>query len=74
MIKSAAIKLNGIIYSGKRHPEIIAANKFVNLNKGEEGFLTKDGLFVDRFDAAKIAYQSRQIKRPKKRIISEDLW
>jgi hypothetical protein len=74
MIKQAAILHNGILYKGKRHREIIDANKWANIKKGQEGFVTSSGLFVDREEAAKIAYMTGQIKKPKKRLISEDLW
>ena len=74
MIKQAAILYNGILYKGRRHREIVDANKQVNLRQGQEGFVTSSGLFVDREQAGKIAYSAGQIKRPKKRLISEDLW
>jgi hypothetical protein len=74
MIKAAAILHNGIIYKGKRHREIIEQNKQANLKEGQEGFVTKNGMFVDREQAAKIALSAGQIKRPKKKLISEDLW
>lgn len=75
MIKHAAILHNGIIYKGKRHREIIAdAPKYLDLSKGEEGFLTSNGSFVNREQAAKIAHIAGQIKKPKQQLISEDLW
>lgn len=74
MIKAAAILLNGIQYTGKRHREIVAANQRINLKKGQEGFITSQGLFVDREQAAKIAHVNGQIKKPKKSLKSEDLW
>ena len=73
MIKHAAILHNGIIYKGKRHREIIDDAK-TDISKGSEGFLTSDGLFVDREQAAKIAYTTGQIKKKKSKLISEDLW
>lgn len=74
MIKQAAILHNGILYKGKRHREIIEANKQVNLKQGQEGFVTSSGMFVDREQAGKIAHAAGQIKKPKKKLISEDLW
>jgi hypothetical protein len=74
MIKAAAILHNGIQYTGKRHREIIEANRHVNLKKGQEGFVTSSGLFVDREQAAKIAHVNGQIKTPRKKLKSEDLW
>lgn len=74
MIKAAAILHNGILYKGKRHREIIESNKQVNLKAGQEGFVTSSGMFVNREEAATIALVSGQIKRQKKKLISEDLW
>lgn len=74
MIKAAAILYQGVLYKGKRHRFIIDENKHVNLKKGQEGFITSQGLFVDREQAAKIAHSAGQIKKAKKRLISEDLW
>lgn len=74
MITQAAILYNGTIYKGKRHREIIEANKQHNLRKGVEGFVTINGLFVNREEAGKIAAACGQIKKPKKKLISEDLW
>jgi len=74
MIKQAAILHNGILYKGKRHRNIIEENQHINLKKGEEGFVTGNGMFVNREEAAKIALVNGQIKRPKKSLKSEDLW
>ena len=74
MIKEAAIRFNGIVSRGKRHREIIANHKHINLKKGEDGFVTSGGLFVDRKKAAEIAFQCGQIKKSKNRLISEDLY
>lgn len=66
-IEQAAILQDGIIYTGKRHNEII--NDMVNNYglskpiKGEQGFVNDLGEFVDRLTAAKIALESGQIAR-----------
>lgn len=73
-IKQAAILYNGVIFKGDRHRNIIAANKHIPLNKGEEGFITSSGMFLNRKEAAKIAYMTGQIKKPKQKLISEDLY
>lgn len=39
-----------------------------------QGFITSDGKFVNRIEAAKIAFASGQIDRPKRYLFSEDLW
>lgn len=74
MIKQAAILFNGIIFKGKSHKDIRMDNRNVQgLHKGEEGFVTSLGTFVDRETAAKVAYMCGQIKEPKDKLKSEDL-
>lgn len=73
-IKQAAILYNGVLFKGDRHRNIISKYKHLPLNKGIEGFVTSHGLFVDREQAAKIAYSTGQIKKPKQKLISEDLY
>ncbi len=43
-------------------------------NSCEQGFWTNDGKFLNREDAAKLAYKNGQIKEEKKELFSEDLW
>lgn len=78
-IKAAAIRKDGVVYTGMRHHEII--NEIINnaappgsLRGGEQGFITYDGEFVNRRDAADIAFIHGQIHRLKKKLYSEDLW
>jgi hypothetical protein len=73
-IKQAAILYNGVVFKGDRHRNIIAQHKHIPLNRGMEGFITSQGLFLNREEAAKIAYQTGQIKKPKQKLISEDLY
>ena len=67
MIKEAAIRQENKIYTGKRHDLIIkdmVENYGLKLPiKGEQGFVTDSGDFVDRIMAAKIATESGQIKK-----------
>ena len=43
--------------------------------KGEEGFLTSTGRFVDRFEARNIALNAGQVKETEfQQIYSEELW
>ena len=79
-IEQAAILQDGIIYTGKRHNEIIKdmVNNY-GLPKpitGEEGFVNELGEFVDRLTAAKIALESGQIERLDRPpdLYSEDLY
>jgi len=73
-IKQAAILYNGIIFKGDRHRNIIAQHKHIPLKNGTEGFITSSGLFLNREEAAKIAYMTGQIKKQKQKLISEDLY
>lgn len=50
---------------------------YVNWDKelpGIQGFLTNTNRFVDRKEAAKIAYEAGQIEREKKYLFSEDVY
>ena len=40
----------------------------------EQGFLTNDNRFVERDEAAEIAFRCGQIKGEKKYLFSEDVW
>ena len=76
-IKCAAIRKNGVIHEGKNHGEIFASAKtFGGLSKGEQGFVTERGEFVDRYEALRIAEKADQIRtkhHPINRLLSEDL-
>jgi hypothetical protein len=74
MIKQAAIYHNGIIYKGDRHRNIIESNSNIDLKNGQQGFVTREGLFVNRRQAAQIALACGQIKNAKKELKSEDLY
>lgn len=79
MIKEAAIKKDGIIYTGKRHSDIFKSIQDRGLSKdtlrgGIQGFVTRDGKFVDRKIAGKIAYIFGQIEEPTDCLMSEDLY
>jgi hypothetical protein len=78
MIKEAAILKDGIIYTGRRHHNIMWDNP-KGMFKGEDaiqGFVTDDGKFVDRIEGAKIALESGQIKQLNwpPNLYSEDLY
>jgi len=80
-IKEAAILYNGVIYTGKRHHNIISdmRNKYLILDKQavrNQGFITEDGQFVNRIDGAILAIQSGQIQKLKwpPNLYSEDLY
>lgn len=44
------------------------------VSKSTQGFLTSKGRFIDRKEAARIAFMAGQIPEPANRLISEDLW
>lgn len=78
MIKSAAIKVNDKIYEGHRHYQIIPTalddNPDVDyITQAMQGFVTDDGVFVDRCTAAQIAYDCGQIQTINSKLYSEDL-
>ena len=72
MIISAAILLNGIIYTGRNHEDIRDEEDFKKAMKkareehwaaqGTEGFVDEYGAFHNRKQAAKIAFECGQIK------------
>ena len=76
IIDQAAIFNNGIIYKGKRHKDIVMdAPKYLNIRKGGvEGFVTTQGHFVNRKEAADLAYQFGQSDEPKEKLKSEDIY
>lgn len=76
VIDQAAILSNGILYKGKRHKDIcINAPKHLNIRKGGiEGFVTTSGVFLDRKQAAKLAYEAGQISEPVESLKSEHLY
>lgn len=79
MIKLAAILKDGKIYTGRRHDIILSEAEtkhglgFGGLRNGQQGFITEDNVFVDRAEAARIAFASGQILEPLKKLYSENL-
>jgi hypothetical protein len=84
MITEAAIRLDGRVFTGRRHADIFHANAVSrngvivsSIAGGEQGFVTDKGLFLDRKLAAKHALECGQIKAlrySKTELFSEDLW
>lgn len=86
MIKEAAIKVGNKIYTGYDHSSIMNTlfkelkeekenfdekyNLFMNR---QEGFVTEDGTFLSRGDAAVHAYSCGQIKTKKYQLTSIDI-
>lgn len=78
-IKHAAVKSeDGWIFIGKCHADCFhkAHNINVKMSKKAEdqGFVTSMGRFVQRGEAAKIAFDNGQIVKGTKLLFSEDLW
>lgn len=75
--ESAVVFPNGKVYTGKRHHDCFRAA----FEAGEpsprheiQGFVLEDGRFVDREEAARIAFEAGQIKTRLKTLFSEDLY
>jgi hypothetical protein len=72
----------GIVFCGHRHPHCmysmisITGKRSVTPVIGEyvQGFLTSDNRFVDRQEAATIAWDASQIDSPRTVLYSEDLY
>lgn len=66
------------IICGKRHSncfETMSNHQFTHDRNSEvQGFLTDTNQFVDRCEAAKIAYNAQQISDPVFILYSEDIW
>ena len=75
VIVQAAIQHNGIIYKGDRHKNIkIKMPKHLGYAGAEEGFVTNTGIFLDRKEAAELAYEMGQISEPVEKLKSEHLY
>lgn len=75
MIREAAVKdRNGRIYNGQRHQDIYRIMPDGLVKDSTDGFITSDGSFVTREEAAKIAFDCGQITEQKDKLISEDLY
>jgi len=76
MIEAAAIRKNGIIYTGRRHCEILCdrSRPFGFLKSAEQGFITDTGVFMNREEAGKHAFQCGQIPKLTMRLFSENIF
>lgn len=78
-IVAAAILRDGRIWTGKRH-HLIMRQMAAELGPeiapidDPQGFVTEDGRFVDREEAARLAFQSGQMTRRVRTLFSEDLF
>ena len=71
---------NGVVVCGRRHCNCISTinhltgKKLSQLQPYVQGFLTSHDRFVDRKEAAKIAYSAGQIYEEIDELFSEDVW
>jgi len=71
----SAIKVEGVVHTGKRHHIILqSAPTFGEYKLGEQGFVDEDGKFWNRYQAARIAFHTGQTSVIKKNLTSEDMW
>lgn len=77
-IVAAACRKDGKVWTGIRHNEIIEQmiqeGGLFSIDQIEQGFLTSEGRFVSRYDAALIAFGAGQVDILKNSLSSEDLW
>lgn len=79
MIIAAAVKLDNTVYIGRRHCNILQSliKQNFNIKSAPQGFITTDGVFLDRKQGAIHAISCGQITKLKyqsKTLFSEDLW
>ena len=77
-IVSAAILINGRIWTGKRHAyliyQILQDVENPKIPQKTQGFLADNGQFFRRKDANVIAFKAGQINELGNSLLSEELW
>lgn len=82
-IVAAAIKWNGIVFTGQNHGQImqylVKVGQLKDIRNDKvtyemQGFINTSGMFLSRAEARIIAISSKQIKRNHGTLYSEDLW
>jgi hypothetical protein len=75
-IDIAAIQCGERTFTGGRHRDIVAQIQDTGLRSQPciDGFMTSQGRFVDRKEAARIAYEAGQIPEPVAALHSEDIY
>lgn len=81
MIKHAAIRIDNIVYVGHRHGDCYDAIVKCGVDttqtadeRVKQGFVTDEGEFLDRAEAADHAFECGQIESRQKSLMSEQLW
>lgn len=69
----------GFVLCGRRHGNCIAnltvfGKRMADYKSKKQGFITSDDMFVDRIDAAQIAFDSGQTDTLVKQLFSEDIY
>ena len=78
-IKEAAIQHEGKVWTGHRHSDVIykiiaECGKEAAPVRGTQGFVTECGKFLNRKEAAKVAFESGQMSEDVGCLMSEDLY
>lgn len=78
-IKEAAIEHGGKIWTGRRHSDVIRRiveelGREAAPVRGTQGFVTECGKFLDRKEAARVAFEAGQVKELYPILMSEDLY
>jgi hypothetical protein len=78
-IKEAAIMHDGVIWTGRRHHNVIQKiidelGREAAPVRGTQGFVTECGKFLDRKEAAKVAFEAGQVPELYTVLMSEDLY
>lgn len=80
MIKESAIFFKGKVYTGRRHCDILCDESLPSrgyLRSGFQGFITDEGIFLDRYEALTVASKCNQLiwkHPPYDQLMSEDLY
>lgn len=79
VVKHAAVKSkDGWIFIGKHHADCFHKAHNVNIKMSssadDQGFITNNGRYLKRSEAAELAFKSGQIDKPTQLLFSEDLW
>lgn len=86
VVVCAAVKFGDVTLVGPRHMDYVMLQQYRRAfqpgkapdeREGEMGFLDQEGVFMDRFEALKVAHDANQIRsktEPYDRLFSEDLY
>jgi len=77
IIHAAVLRTDNVIVFDRDHARCISRSpKGTCKEDSVKGFLTNELRFVDRYEAAAIAFQAKQIDKwePEQAILSEELW